>query len=198
MPRGACASFRSALPRHVGEEGQAARPLDRRGELALVLRAGAGDPPRHDLPALRREALQPARVLPVDRGFLDAELADLLLKKVLCRAAALVSAALALGLRDPSRSRLPAGSRLRAGTAGLSPWRPITLGRHPGADRPGSVTLGPVALGSVALGPVTLGPVTLRPVALGPIALGPVALGTLGCGGRSPRPAAAWIQGSSL
>src|ERR1700759_3396366 len=55
-----------SLRDHVGEERQEAGALDRLGELALLLGRDRGNAARHDLAALRDEALQEAHVLVVD------------------------------------------------------------------------------------------------------------------------------------
>src|SRR2546426_12065598 len=79
-------------------QGQDARPLDRLHQLALVLRAGARDPPREDLGTLRRERLEQADVLIIDElDLLVAELAELFLSEkefllVLFLAASVLSA----------------------------------------------------------------------------------------------------------
>src|SRR5476651_2773591 len=57
---------RSFLGDHVGEERQEAGALDRLGEFALLLGRDRGDAARHDLAALRDEALQEPHVLVVD------------------------------------------------------------------------------------------------------------------------------------
>src|SRR6185312_15713601 len=54
------------LLHEVGQEGEEAGALDRLGELALLLRGDRGDAARHDLAALRQEALQQLHVLVVD------------------------------------------------------------------------------------------------------------------------------------
>src|SRR5215472_11152101 len=77
--------------RHVRDERDLARALDRRLELALMHGAGARDPPRQDLPALGDERRDQLHVLVVDVvDLVRAELADL--------AAAEQRAALTLGL----------------------------------------------------------------------------------------------------
>src|SRR5436189_72417 len=50
----------------VRQERHLTRPLDRDCDLPLVAPAGAGDPPRADLPFLRDVAAKLVRVLPVD------------------------------------------------------------------------------------------------------------------------------------
>src|SRR5579859_5214844 len=56
----------------VGQQAQEARPLDRLRELALLARGDRGDAARHDLAALRDEALQQLHVLVVDLGRIRA------------------------------------------------------------------------------------------------------------------------------
>src|SRR5262245_47444506 len=56
------------LLQHVREERQKARALDRLGEGALLLRRHGRDAARHDLAALRDEALQQLHVLEIDLG----------------------------------------------------------------------------------------------------------------------------------
>src|SRR5271170_5133232 len=64
----------------VRQQRHLARVLDRRGDIALVLRAVAGNPPCPDLAAVGDELPQQPRVLVVDVGdLLLAEQADLLL-----------------------------------------------------------------------------------------------------------------------
>src|SRR3954466_7870563 len=66
------------LLRHVRDERDLARALDRRLQLALVLGAGARDPPRQDLAALGHERPDQLHVLVVDVvDLVRAELADL-------------------------------------------------------------------------------------------------------------------------
>src|SRR5260221_14502348 len=62
----------SSLLDQVGQERQIARPLDRAGELALLLGGDRGDPARHDLAPLGNEALQQLHVLVVDLGRIRA------------------------------------------------------------------------------------------------------------------------------
>src|SRR6187399_703245 len=70
----ACSS--TDLIGHVRNQRQLTRALDRRLQLPLVQRAGAGDPPRLDLAALGQERRQQADVLVVDVvDLLRAELA---------------------------------------------------------------------------------------------------------------------------
>src|SRR6185312_4807813 len=54
------------LLQQIGQEGEEAGALDRLGELALLLGRDRGDAARHDLAALRQEALQQLHVLVVD------------------------------------------------------------------------------------------------------------------------------------
>src|SRR5882672_9503841 len=56
----------------VGQERQETRALDRLGEFALLLGRHRRDAARHDLAALRDEALQKAHVLVVDLGRIGA------------------------------------------------------------------------------------------------------------------------------
>src|SRR5512140_1085412 len=75
-------SFMGLAPLHlahgVGQHGEHARPLDRGGDLALVLRAVPADAPRDDLAALGQEVLELPLVLVVDLQVLvGAEPADL-------------------------------------------------------------------------------------------------------------------------
>src|ERR1700755_2177908 len=58
--------IKSSLRDQVRQERQEAGALDRLGELALLLGRDRGDAARHDLAALRDEALQQAHVLVVD------------------------------------------------------------------------------------------------------------------------------------
>src|SRR5712692_10691707 len=77
----------AACKRH---EGDVPRPLDRYAQPTLVPRAHAGHPARQNFPALLHELRQNVRALVVDEiHLLDAELANLLLPKIL----ALTSAA---------------------------------------------------------------------------------------------------------
>src|SRR5215475_9567935 len=70
----------SACRARVRQQRHLAGVLDRRGDVALVLRAVAGDPPRTDLAAVRDELPQQPGVLVVDPGhLLLAEKAHLLL-----------------------------------------------------------------------------------------------------------------------
>src|SRR5205809_4292026 len=63
--------------RHIRNQRDLPRALDRRLELALVHRAGARDPPRQDLAALRHERRDQLDVLVVDVvDLVRAELAD--------------------------------------------------------------------------------------------------------------------------
>src|SRR6185437_3455558 len=57
---------------HVGQERQEARALDRLGEFALLLGRDRRDAARHDLAALRDEALQETHILVVDLGRIGA------------------------------------------------------------------------------------------------------------------------------
>src|SRR4051812_7880074 len=69
--------FRSSI-RHVRDERDLTGALDRRLQLALVHRAGPGDPARQDLAALGHERTNQLRVLVVDVvDLVRAELADL-------------------------------------------------------------------------------------------------------------------------
>src|SRR5205809_6200750 len=54
------------LLHHVGKQAEKTRPLDRPRQLALLLGRYRGDAARHDLAALRDEALQQPHVLVVD------------------------------------------------------------------------------------------------------------------------------------
>src|SRR5262249_18282115 len=68
-------STTSLLPvAHVGQEGDLAGALHRDCDLPLVAAAGAADPPRADLPALRDVPAQPVDVLVVD--LVDLRLAE--------------------------------------------------------------------------------------------------------------------------
>jgi len=87
----------------IRQQRQEARPLDRRIELALVMRLGAGQTRRRDLAVLADEVSQRVDVLVVDLlDLLGGEAAELLAleKRVLLRRApcslALALAALAL------------------------------------------------------------------------------------------------------
>src|SRR6202035_3760979 len=53
-------------PDYVGQKPKEARTLDRLGELTLLFRRDRGDTARHDLAALRHEALQQLDVLVID------------------------------------------------------------------------------------------------------------------------------------
>src|SRR4051794_19168479 len=55
-----------AVVADVGQQGDLARTLDRRGDLVLVAPARARDPPRADLAAIRDVLLQRRDVLVVD------------------------------------------------------------------------------------------------------------------------------------
>src|SRR6202451_4690613 len=55
-----------SLPDYVRQQPKEARTLDRLGELTLLLRRDRGDAARHDLAALRHEALQELDVLVID------------------------------------------------------------------------------------------------------------------------------------
>src|SRR5215218_1309739 len=69
--------WRVLLVGHVRNQRQLPGPRDRRLQRALVLGAGAGDPPRLDLAALGNERRQQPHVLVVDVvDLLRAELAD--------------------------------------------------------------------------------------------------------------------------
>src|SRR6266536_1250225 len=62
----------------VRQDGEHARALDGGGDLALVQRAVAADPPRDDLAALGEEVLELALVLVVDlQRLVGTEAADL-------------------------------------------------------------------------------------------------------------------------
>src|SRR3546814_11914538 len=66
---GSLASFCSPawrLLQHVGKQGEETGTLDGAREFTLLLRGHRGDAARHDLAALRNEALQQPRVLVVD------------------------------------------------------------------------------------------------------------------------------------
>src|SRR5207247_5613606 len=66
------------LVRYIRDERDLARALDRRLQLALVHRAGAGDAARQDLAALRHEWADQLDVLVIDVvDLVRAELADL-------------------------------------------------------------------------------------------------------------------------
>src|SRR6266851_9234932 len=54
------------LLHHIGKQAEKARPLDRPCQLPLLLGRYRGDAARHDLAALRDEALQQSHVLVVD------------------------------------------------------------------------------------------------------------------------------------
>src|SRR6202000_824433 len=70
----------SASRARVGQQRHLAGVLDRRGDIPLVLRAVAGNPPRADLAAVGNELPQQTGVLVVHVGdLLLAENADLLL-----------------------------------------------------------------------------------------------------------------------
>src|SRR6185295_4401904 len=67
-----------SLVRHVGNERELARALERGLQLPLVHRARARDPARQDLAALRHERPEQLHVLVVDVvDLVRAELADL-------------------------------------------------------------------------------------------------------------------------
>src|SRR5215210_4402160 len=69
--------FALPLIRGVRQQRQLARPHDRDTQPALMLRAGAGNPPRQHLAALGNEAAQQLDVLVVDVvDLVRAELAD--------------------------------------------------------------------------------------------------------------------------
>src|SRR5260221_11443934 len=101
------AFFAFALVRHVRDQRDLPRALDRRLQLALVHRAGARDPARQDLAALGHERPDQLHVLVVDVvALVRAELADLapaehrpalalLVAGLLVRAAAAAAAATA-------------------------------------------------------------------------------------------------------
>src|SRR5260370_29036798 len=57
---------RARLLHQIGKQAEKARPLDRPRQLPLFLGRYRGDAARHDLAALRDEALQEAHVLVVD------------------------------------------------------------------------------------------------------------------------------------
>src|SRR6476646_11516680 len=59
-------SMASSLFQQVRKEGEEARTLDGLGQQALLLGRDRGDAARHDLAALREEALQELHVLVVD------------------------------------------------------------------------------------------------------------------------------------
>src|SRR3954471_24248614 len=61
-------SIAGLLFHDVGQEPEMPGALDRLGELALPLGRHGGDPRRHDLAALRDEALEQADILVVDLG----------------------------------------------------------------------------------------------------------------------------------
>src|SRR5688572_17502912 len=70
--------FLFSLISGVGQERQLARPHDRHPQPALMLRTGAGNPPRQHLATLGDEAGQQLDVLVVDVvDLVRAELADL-------------------------------------------------------------------------------------------------------------------------
>src|SRR5712692_8191771 len=72
-----------------GQQGDVARPLDGHAQPALVPRTHSRHPTRQNLPALLHELRQDVRALVVDEvHFLDAELAHLLLPKILALASA--------------------------------------------------------------------------------------------------------------
>src|SRR6185503_8943845 len=75
----------------VRQQRQKARALDRRAELALVARLGAGDARRHDLAVLLHEVLEDVDVLIIDLlDVLRGEAAELLaLEQVVAALAAL-------------------------------------------------------------------------------------------------------------
>src|SRR5437763_12315290 len=71
-------ALRSVLIRHIGNERDLPRALDRGLQLALVHRARARDPPRQDLAALGDERADQLHVLVVDVvDLVRAELAHL-------------------------------------------------------------------------------------------------------------------------
>src|SRR6202042_3977341 len=71
----------SASRARVGQQRHLARVLDRRGDVALMLRAVAGNPPGTDLAAVGDELPQQPGVLVVHAGdLLLAEQANLLLR----------------------------------------------------------------------------------------------------------------------
>src|SRR5688572_16661914 len=73
---GVSSMLRPALVGDVGNQRQLPRPLDGGLQLALVQGAGARDPPRLDLAALRQERREQPHVLVVDVvDLLRAELA---------------------------------------------------------------------------------------------------------------------------
>src|SRR5687768_18389245 len=90
--------FLFSLISGVGQERQLARPHDRHPQPALVLRAGAGNPPRQHLASLGDEAAQQLDVLVVDVvDLVRAELADLAAPEK--SAASTLIAGLVAGLR---------------------------------------------------------------------------------------------------
>src|SRR5690242_16512012 len=70
--------LRCASIGHVRDQGDLTRALDRRLQLPLMHRAGAGDAPREDLAALGHERADQLHVLVIDVvDLVRAELADL-------------------------------------------------------------------------------------------------------------------------
>jgi len=140
-----------------------------------MLRASARDPARHDLSPLRREALQPSGVLPVDGGFLDAELADLSLEESLVPATpALVTSALAPVTAIRAEAAFPAV----AASASASAFAP-----EPARS---TITLRSIALWSIALWSITLWSIALWSITLWSIALWSICAGrgAFWCAGR--------------
>src|SRR3954447_26860754 len=115
------------LVRGERDQRQVARPLDRLLQGALVVGAGARDPPRQDLRALGDELLQELDVLVIDVvDLVGAELTDLAppeehfsrashgldLLSLVVRTGAGGGLVFGRGGRSRSRGRLPAGGAL--------------------------------------------------------------------------------------
>src|SRR5690554_5195447 len=115
----------------VRDQGQVARALDRGGQLALVLRLGAGDPGRDDLAGLGDVLAQGVEILVVDLDHaLGGELAELAAAEEfghVCapQAAVSLSSAAASGFSDLSSVALASPSsssrRRRSPRSGRSP-----------------------------------------------------------------------------
>src|SRR5215213_11166445 len=113
--------FALPLIRGVRQQRQLARPHDRDTQPALMLRAGAGNPPRQHLAALGNEAAQQLDVLVVDVvDLVRAELADL----AAAEQPAPLTALLVVGLLVVATSASAAGSPGLASSHGCHDLNP--------------------------------------------------------------------------
>src|SRR5262245_17076151 len=111
------------LVRHVRDQRDLARALDRRLQLALVHRAGARDAPRQDLAALRDERADQLDVLVVDVvDLVRAELADLAAAEERAALSLRLVAALLVALAAPAATLLSEWHRLD-----LPPIKPVVV-----------------------------------------------------------------------